>query len=167
MYGDSVYGRQLLIARRLLERGVCFLQVWQQAGQPWDAHDSLEKNHRALAAECDQPIGALLRDLKQRGMLDSTLVIWGGEFGRTPTVEIPTPGVPRRGRAASTTITVSRCGSLVEVSRVATSTGPPMNSARTLSRIAFMFTTSTQRSYTCWASTMNASPISMQDAISA
>jgi Protein of unknown function (DUF1501) len=97
MYGDSVYGRQLLIARRLLERGVRFLQVWQQAGQPWDAHDSLEKNHRALAAECDRPIGALLRDLKQRGMLDSTLVIWGGEFGRTPTVEIPTPGVSSTG----------------------------------------------------------------------
>ncbi len=95
MYGDTVYGRQLLIARRLLERGVRFLQVWQRAGQPWDAHDALEQNHRDLAAECDQPIGALLRDLKQRGMLDSTLVIWGGEFGRTPTVEIPTPGVSK------------------------------------------------------------------------
>ncbi len=93
MYGDTVYGRQLLMARRLLERGVRFLQVWQRAGQPWDAHDTLEKNHRDLAGECDRPIGALLRDLKQRGMLDSTLVIWGGEFGRTPTVEIPTPGV--------------------------------------------------------------------------
>jgi hypothetical protein len=95
MYGDSVYGRQLLIARRLLERGVRFLQVWQRAGQPWDAHDAIEQNHRDLALECDQPIGALLHDLKQRGMLDSTLVIWGGEFGRTPTVEIPTPGVSR------------------------------------------------------------------------
>lgn len=93
MYGETTYGRQLLIARRLLERGVRFLQVWQRAGQPWDAHDQLEQNHRGLAAECDQPIGALLRDLKQRGMLDSTLVIWGGEFGRTPTVELPTPGV--------------------------------------------------------------------------
>lgn len=93
LYGDTVYGRQLLIARRLLERGVRFLQVWQKAGQPWDAHDQLEQNHRGLAAECDGPIGALLQDLKQRGMLDSTLVIWGGEFGRTPTVELPTPGV--------------------------------------------------------------------------
>ncbi len=95
MYSDTVYGRQLLMARRLLERGVRFVQVWQRAGQPWDAHDELEKNHRDLAAECDQPIGALLRDLKQRGLLDSTLVIFGGEFGRTPTVEIPTPGVSR------------------------------------------------------------------------
>lgn len=93
MYGDTTYGRQLLIGRRLLERGVRFLQIWQGAGQPWDAHDAIESNHRTLAGECDQPIGALLPDLKQRGMLDSTLVIWGGEFGRTPTVEIPTPGV--------------------------------------------------------------------------
>ena len=96
MYGDTVYGRQLLMARRLLERGVRFVQVWQRAGQPWDAHDELEKNHRDLAAECDQPIGALLCDLKQRGLLDSTLIIFGGEFGRTPTVEIPTPGVSRK-----------------------------------------------------------------------
>jgi hypothetical protein len=92
MYGDSVQGRQMLIARRLVERGVRFVQVWHGAGQPWDNHDDLEVNHRRLANECDQPIGALLKDLKQRGMLDDTLVIWGGEFGRTPTVELPTPG---------------------------------------------------------------------------
>jgi hypothetical protein len=92
MYGPGVQGRQLLIARRLLEKGVRFIQVWHGAGQPWDSHDDLEVNHRRLARECDQAIGALLRDLKQRGMLDSTLVIWGGEFGRTPTVELPTPG---------------------------------------------------------------------------
>ncbi|HYV35283.1 MAG TPA: DUF1501 domain-containing protein, partial [Gemmataceae bacterium] len=92
MYGPGVQGRQMLIARRLLEKGVRFIQVWHGSGQPWDSHDDLEVNHRRLARECDQPIGALLRDLKQRGMLDSTLVIWGGEFGRTPTVELPTPG---------------------------------------------------------------------------
>jgi hypothetical protein len=92
MYGSGVQGRQLLIARRLLEKGVRFIQVWHGAGQPWDSHDDLEVNHRRLARECDQAIGALLRDLKQRGMLDSTVVIWGGEFGRTPTVEMPTPG---------------------------------------------------------------------------
>jgi arylsulfatase A-like enzyme len=92
MYGDGVQGRQMLIARRLLERGVRFVQLWHGAGQPWDNHDDIEKNHRRLAAECDQPIGALLRDLKQRGMLEDTLVIWGGEFGRTPTVELPKPG---------------------------------------------------------------------------
>ncbi|MFO0946171.1 MAG: DUF1501 domain-containing protein [Planctomycetota bacterium] len=92
MYGPGVHGRQMLVARRLLERGVRYLQLWHGAGQPWDSHDDLEVNHRRLARECDQAIGAFLKDLKQRGMLDETLVFWGGEFGRTPTVELPTPG---------------------------------------------------------------------------
>jgi len=92
MYGDTTQGRQLLTARRLLERGVRFVQVWHGEGQPWDNHDDLEVNHRKLAKESDQAIGALLKDLKQRGMLEDTLVIWGGEFGRTPTVELPTAG---------------------------------------------------------------------------
>jgi hypothetical protein len=92
MYGEGTQSRQLLIARRLLEKGVRFVQVWHGAGQPWDNHDDIEVNHRKLAKECDQGIGALLKDLKQRGMLNDTLVIWGGEFGRTPTVELPTPG---------------------------------------------------------------------------
>jgi hypothetical protein len=92
LYGPGVQARQLLIARRLLEKGVRFVQVWTGAGQPWDNHDDIEVNHRRLARDCDQAIGALLRDLKQRGLLDSTLVVWGGEFGRTPTVELPTPG---------------------------------------------------------------------------
>lgn len=92
MYGPGTQARQLLIARRLLERGVRFVQVWHGPGQPWDNHDDLEINHRRLAKECDQAIGALLTDLKQRGMLDTTLVIWGGEFGRTPVVELPTAG---------------------------------------------------------------------------
>ncbi len=92
MYGPGAHARQLLIARRLLERGVRYIQAWHGAGQPWDSHDDLEVEHRKLAGQCDQPIAALLKDLKQRGMLDDTLVIWGGEFGRTPTVELPTPG---------------------------------------------------------------------------
>ncbi len=92
MYGNGQQARQILIARRLIERGVRFVQVWHGAGQPWDNHDDLEINHRRLAGECDQAIGALLKDLKQRGLLDETLVIWGGEFGRTPTVELPPPG---------------------------------------------------------------------------
>jgi len=92
LYGPGVQGRQMLIARRLLERGVRFVQIWHGAGQPWDSHDDLEFNHKNLAKECDQAIGALLVDLKQRGMLEDTLVVWGGEFGRTPTVELPTPG---------------------------------------------------------------------------
>ena len=92
MYGDTLQGRQMLIARRLLEKGVRFVQVWHGAGQPWDSHTEIAKEHRRLAGECDQPIAALLRDLKQRGMLEDTLVIWGGEFGRTPTVELAEAG---------------------------------------------------------------------------
>jgi hypothetical protein len=92
MYGPGTQARQILIARRLLEKGVRFVQVWHGEGQPWDSHDDIEIQHRRLARECDQAIGALLVDLKQRGMLDDTLVIWGGEFGRTPTVELPSPG---------------------------------------------------------------------------
>lgn len=92
LYGEGMQGRQILIARRLVERGVRFVQVWHGAGQPWDNHDDIEEGHRKLAQQCDQAIGALLIDLKQRGMLEETLVIWGGEFGRTPTVELPQPG---------------------------------------------------------------------------
>jgi hypothetical protein len=92
MYGPGTQARQILIARRLVERGVRFVQVWHGEGQPWDSHDDLEQRHRQLAGECDRAIGALLTDLKQRGLLDETLVIWGGEFGRTPTVELPKKG---------------------------------------------------------------------------
>jgi hypothetical protein len=92
LYGPGTQSRQLLIARKLIEKGVRFVQVWTGAGQPWDNHDDIEVNHRRLAKECDQGIGALLTDLKQRGLFDETLVMWGGEFGRTPTVELPTPG---------------------------------------------------------------------------
>ncbi len=91
-YGDDAQGRQMLIARRLVERGVRYVQAWHGAGQPWDSHEQIEANHRRLAGECDRAIGALLDDLVAHGMLDSTLVLWGGEFGRTPTVELPAPG---------------------------------------------------------------------------
>lgn len=89
LYGSGTHGRQLLITRRLIERGVRFVQVWSGAGQPWDNHDNLEKQHRDLCTQWDQPIAALLTDLKQRGLLESTLVLWGGEFGRTPVAELP------------------------------------------------------------------------------
>ena len=70
--------------------------MWHGAGQPWDSHNRIEESHRRLAGECDQPIAALLQDLKNRGMLEETLVIWGGEFGRTPTAQMPlTPKVGR------------------------------------------------------------------------
>jgi hypothetical protein len=89
MYGDGLHGRQLMIARRLIERGVRFVQVWSGGGQPWDNHDNIAKNHRNLAAGWDGPIAAFLTDLKQRGLFDSTLIQWGGEFGRTPVAEFP------------------------------------------------------------------------------
>ena len=86
-YGDSDQCRQLLIARRLVERGVRFVQAWHGKWQPWDNHDNIEKNHRELAAQVSRGIAALLTDLKQRGLFEETLVMIGGEFGRTPTVE--------------------------------------------------------------------------------
>lgn len=92
LYGSTLHGRQCLTARRLLEKGVRFVQIWHGPGQPWDSHDDIEVNHRRLAKECDQALGALLIDLKQRGMLEDTLVLFGGEFGRTPVVELPLPG---------------------------------------------------------------------------
>jgi hypothetical protein len=96
LYGDTLQGRQMLMARRLAERGVRYVQVYHGAGQPWDSHASIEEAHRRLAGESDQAIGALLQDLKDRDMLKDTLVIWGGEMGRTPTAQLPlTPKVGR------------------------------------------------------------------------
>ena len=92
LYGPGVQARQLLVARRLLERGVRYVQVYHGSGQPWDSHDDIAVEHKRLADECDRPIAALLKDLKRSGMLEDTIVMWGGEFGRTPTVELPTPG---------------------------------------------------------------------------
>ena len=82
------FGRNCLLARRLVERGVRFVQVYSGGNQgptAWDAHGNLKENHDRQCAQTDQPIAALLTDLKQRGLLDTTLVVWGGEFGRLPT----------------------------------------------------------------------------------
>ena len=81
-YGQTQTGKQLLIARRLIERGVRFVQAWHTG---WDHHQDLEERLTIKAGEIDQPLAALMTDLKQRGLLDTTLVIWGGEFGRKPT----------------------------------------------------------------------------------
>jgi hypothetical protein len=80
-------GRNCLLARRLVERGVRFVQLYFGSGSKWDAHSDMEGNHGRYCRESDRPIAGLLKDVKQRGMLDSTLVIWGGEFGRTPMSE--------------------------------------------------------------------------------
>jgi hypothetical protein len=96
-YGDGIQARQLLIARRLVERGVRFVQLYHGDVQPWDSHEHLEQAHRQLARECDQAIAALLTDLKQRGLFEETLVLCGGEFGRTPAVELVN-GKPGHGR---------------------------------------------------------------------
>jgi hypothetical protein len=103
-YGNTQQGKQLLIARRLVERGVRFVQVWHDG---WDHHQDLEDRLTAKAGEIDQPLAALLTDLKQRGLLDSTLVIWGGEFGRKPTKDRnggENPGRDHNARAFSTVL---------------------------------------------------------------
>jgi hypothetical protein len=86
-YGDGHFAHGCLLARRLCERGVRLTQVYYGNGQPWDTHNKHDETVRKLCRDIDRPIAALLSDLKRRGMLDETLVIWGGEFGRTPTSE--------------------------------------------------------------------------------
>ncbi|PAW66681.1 MAG: hypothetical protein B9S34_07430 [Opitutia bacterium Tous-C1TDCM] len=83
----AVFGRNCLLARRLVEHGVRFVQLYSGAGSGWDSHSALEPNHSRLCRSVDKPIAGLLADLKSRGLLDETLVIWGGEFGRTPMSE--------------------------------------------------------------------------------
>jgi uncharacterized protein (DUF1501 family) len=92
LYGVDVktterLGRNCLLARRLVERGVRFVQLYCGSGSKWDAHSNVETNHARYCRESDKPIAGLLKDLKRRGLLDSTLVVWGGEFGRTPMSE--------------------------------------------------------------------------------
>ena len=104
MYGvgkepTNDYGRRCLLARRLVEKGVRFVTVVSGGGPgtlQWDAHDDIEENHIRMAAQTDQPVAALLKDLKQRGMLEETLVIWGGEFGRSPEAQVKKDGIAGR-----------------------------------------------------------------------
>src|SRR4029078_5108331 len=97
MYGTAVHGRQLLTARRLIERGVRFVQCYHGDVQPWDSHDNIETNHRKLAREVDGAIAALLTDLKRLGLWEENLVICGGDFGRPPAVDLA-GGRPAMGR---------------------------------------------------------------------
>jgi hypothetical protein len=84
---SAQFGKMCLLSRRLVERGVRFVQLYHGSGSKWDAHDNIEKNHSELCRQMDKPVAGLLKDLKSRGLLDSTLVMWGGEFGRTPMSE--------------------------------------------------------------------------------
>lgn len=86
-YGSGHFANGCLLARRLVERGVRFVQVYYGNGQPWDTHSKHNETVPKLCQNIDQPIASLLKDLKQRGLLEETLVVWGGEFGRTPTSE--------------------------------------------------------------------------------
>jgi uncharacterized protein (DUF1501 family) len=81
------FGKLCLMARRLSESGVRFVQLYHGTGSKWDAHSGIEANHSQMCKQMDLPVAGLLKDLKQRGLLDETLVIWGGEFGRTPMSE--------------------------------------------------------------------------------
>src|SRR5690606_5055474 len=83
----EVFGRNCLLARRLVERGVRFVQLYHGTGSKWDAHAGIEKNHAEMCGSSDKPVAGLLKDLKQRGLLEQTLVVWGGEFGGTPMSE--------------------------------------------------------------------------------
>ena len=85
-YGSGQFADGCLIARRLVERGVRMVQLYYGSGQPWDAHGNI-MDHKRDAGKSDQPIAALIKDLKQRGLLEDTLIVWGGEFGRTPTAQ--------------------------------------------------------------------------------
>ncbi len=91
-YGPGMQARTLLTARKLVEKGVRFVQVWHGREQPWDSHENIANAHRNLAKQTDQAIGALIADLKRLGLFEETLIIWGGEFGRTPVVELPSAG---------------------------------------------------------------------------
>ena len=101
--GPSTFGRQCLIARRMVERGVRFIQIYSGGGNAggqntWDGHHGIEENLRLHCPEVDRPIAALLEDLQRRGLLESTLVVWGGEFGRMPVSETFNTGGKPGGR---------------------------------------------------------------------
>ncbi|QDT10346.1 DUF1501 domain-containing protein [Stieleria marina] len=83
----EVFGRNCLLARRMVERGVRFVQCYHGAGSKWDAHSKIESNHTKMCRGMDKPVAGLISDLARRGLLDETLVVWGGEFGRTPMSE--------------------------------------------------------------------------------
>ncbi len=138
-----------LLARRLVERGVRFVQLYCGSGSKWDAHRDVEGNHGQHCRESDQPIAGLLKDLKRRGLLDETLVIWGGEFGRTPMSE---KGNGRDHNPYGFTMWMAGGGDQGRPDL----RHAPTRSACARSRTESTSTTSTPRSCTCSVSTTTA-----------
>ncbi len=158
LYGEGEFANACLIARRLAERGVRMTQVYYGNAQPWDDHADI-LNHRDHARKSDRPIAALLADLKARGLLDETLVVWGGEFGRTPTSQ----GAKGRDHH-SVGFTMWLAGGGV---KGGPSTAPPTSSASSPSRTRSTSTTCTPPSSTCSASTTSGSRSATAGATSA
>ena len=143
--GDGSFAANCLLARRLAERGVRFIQLYHR---DWDHHGGSARRCPVRAGEVDRACAALIKDLKRRGMLDDTLVVWGGEFGRTPMAQ------GNKGpTAAITTSRASRSGWPAAASRAGSPTGRPTSSATTPSRTCPPSTTCTRRCCTCSAST--------------
>ena len=124
----AVYGANCLMARRLVERGVRFVEVYSGSGSGWDAHQDVNNNHTKWCKASDKPVAGLLADLKARGMLKDTLVVWGGEFGRTPFAQYRQARL-RRSTAAITIPGASPCGWRAAASRAARPSAPPTRSA--------------------------------------
>ena len=143
-YGDSPFANGCLLARRLVERGVRSVHVYYGPGQPWDDHNRINQGLRGRCPDMDKASAALIRDLKRRGLLDETAVLWGGEFGRTPVSE------SRDGRDHNPyrlyDVHGRRRFQRRHLLRRQT------NLASAPSRIAFPFTTYTRRCYTPWGS---------------
>ena len=147
--GKPSFANTCLLARRLVERGVRFVEIFHEA---WDQHGDLTKDIKKNCRDTDQACAALVNDLKQRGLLDDTLVIWGGEFGRTPMVQ----GDGRRRPRPSSQRLHHVAGRRRHSSR-ASSTARATTSASTSPRTRSTSTTCTPRSCTCWASTTSGS----------
>jgi hypothetical protein len=143
------FARACLLARRMIERGVRFVNIFHEG---WDAHSDVVGNHRGNCKTTDQASAALVTDLKERGLLDETLVIWGGEFGRTPMVESNAALGRSRGRDHHP----KACGSQVGASDQESPTELPMNWDTTSSTNLYMCTTSKPRCSIASDSTTNA-----------
>jgi hypothetical protein len=158
-YGDSPFANGCLLARRLVERGVRSVHVYYGPGQPWDDHNRINANLKSRCPDMDQATAALIRDLKRRGLLDETAVLWGGEFGRTPVSE---SSDGRDHNPYGFTMFLAGGGfkgAFATARRTSLASAPWRSGCRS--------TTSTPRCCTRWASTTKSSPTATPAAISA